>query len=169
MTESGQRLSVARTIPVAASQIFEILSTPRRHMDLDGSDMLRGVVFDQPITSVGDTFTMKMHRLGRDYLMINYVVEFELDRRIGWEPAPGDIDTAGGDRARIGVPSGYRWSYQLEPASDQATIVTEIFDCGPPENQWIIESEGGSWINGSTTLRDSMTATLERLAGMCAN
>jgi hypothetical protein len=33
---------------------------------------------------------MKMHRLGDDYLMLNYVVEFEPDRRIFWEPAPGD-------------------------------------------------------------------------------
>ena len=28
---------------------------------------------------------MKMHRLGDDYLMLNYVVEFEPDRRIFWE------------------------------------------------------------------------------------
>ena len=31
---------------------------------------------------------MKMHRLGDDYLMLNYVVEYERDRRIFWEPAP---------------------------------------------------------------------------------
>jgi hypothetical protein len=44
---------------------------------------------DRPISDVGDTFTMKMNRLGDDYLMFNYVVEFEPDRRIFWEPAPG--------------------------------------------------------------------------------
>ena len=59
-------------------------------MDFDGSDMLRGALGDRPLSGVGDTFTMRMHRLGDDYLMINYVVEFEPDRRIFWEPAPGD-------------------------------------------------------------------------------
>jgi len=41
---------------------------------------------------------MKMHRLGDDYLMLNYVVEFEPDRRIFWEPAP---ETLLGPRAMI--------------------------------------------------------------------
>ncbi len=59
-------------------------------MDFDGSDLLRGTVFNRPISDIGDTFTMKMNRLGRDYLMLNYVVEFEPDRRIFSEPAPGD-------------------------------------------------------------------------------
>ena len=36
-------------------------------MDFDGSDMLRGAVVDRPVSGVGDTFTMKMHRLGDDY------------------------------------------------------------------------------------------------------
>jgi hypothetical protein len=58
-------------------------------MDFDGSDMLRGAVLDRPISDVGDTFTMKMHRLGDDYLMINYVVEFEPDRRIFVAPGAG--------------------------------------------------------------------------------
>jgi hypothetical protein len=110
---------------------------------------------------------MKMHRLGRDYLMINYIVEFESNQRISWEPAPGDIDTAGGDRARIGVPSGYRWGYDLTPDGDGATVVTEFFDCGAPDNQWILQNEGGNWINGSNPVRDSMTATLERLDALC--
>ena len=125
--------------------------------------MLRGAVSNRPISDVGDAFTIKMHRLGRDYLMINYVVEFEQNRRIVWEPAPGDIDTAGGDRARIGISSGYRWGYYLTPDGDSATIVTEIFDCGPEENRWILQHEGGSWINGTNSVLDSMTATLERL------
>ena len=58
--------------------------------------MLRGAILDGRISDVGDTFTMKMHRLGDDYLMLNYVVEFEPDRRIFWEPAPGEPPRARG-------------------------------------------------------------------------
>jgi hypothetical protein len=115
------------------------------------------------ITGVGDTFTMRMRRLGRDYLMINYVVEYETDRRISWEPAPGDLETAGGDSTKVGIPSGYRWGYLLTAESDQVTLVTEVFDCGSEENKWILQREDGSWINGTNSVRKSMTETLEKL------
>ena len=90
MTESGKPVEVARRIEAPATRIFGILANPRRHVDFDGSGMLRGALRDRPLINVGDTFTMRMHRLGDDYLMLNFVVEFEPDRRIFWEPAPGD-------------------------------------------------------------------------------
>jgi hypothetical protein len=164
MTDEVGRVEVSRRIDAPAALIFEILANPGRHTDFDGSDMLRGADITRPIAAVGDIFTMKMHRLGRDYLMINYVVEFEPDRRIVWEPAPGDAATAGGDLAKIGVPAGYRWGYNLIPDGETATIVTEVFDCGSEDNARHILSEGGEWINGSNPVRESMVASLERLA-----
>ncbi len=163
MTEGGKPAEVSRRIEAPAALIFEILANPQRHMDFDGSDMLRGAVIDRPMSGVGDTFTMMMHRLGRDYLMLNYVVEFEPDRRIFWEPAPGDLATAGDDPSKVGIPAGYRWGYILTPDGDDATVVTEVFDCGPEENRWILLREGGEWINGTNSVLESMTATLERL------
>jgi hypothetical protein len=160
MSGTSRPVEVTRRIEAPAAVIFEILATPQRHSDFDGSDMLRGVVFDRPITGVGDTFTMKMHRLGRDYLMINSVVEFEPGRRISWEPAPGDIDTAFGDPAKIGVAAGYRWGYILTPDGEDATVVTEVFDYGPFSE---LLRDGGAWINGSTSVQESMRATLENL------
>jgi uncharacterized protein YndB with AHSA1/START domain len=164
MTHETSVVEVSRRIDAPPTRIFEILADPTRHMDFDGSDMLRGVGENRPISAVGDIFTMKMHRLGRDYLMINRVVAFEPDRRIVWEPAPGDAATAGGDPAKIGLPAGYRWGYSLTPDGDNATIVTEVFDRGSEDNARHILSEGGAWINGSTPVRASMTASLERLA-----
>jgi hypothetical protein len=82
MAEESKKVEVSRRIEAPATRIFEILANPHRHLDFDGSGMLRGAVLDRPISNVGDTFTMKMHRLGDDYLMLNYVVEFEPDRRI---------------------------------------------------------------------------------------
>ena len=163
MTEGSKTVEVSRRIGASAAFIFEILANPQRHRDFDGSDMLRGADINRPITSVGDTFTMKMHRLGRDYLMVNYVVEFEQDRRIFWEPAPGDVPTAGGDPSKVGIPAGYRWGYILTPAGDDATVVTEVFDCGPDENRQHLLGDGGAWINGRNSVLESLAATLERL------
>ena len=94
MAEESKPVEVSRRIEAPAALIFKILANPQRHMDFDGSGMVRGAVLDRPISDVGDTFTMRMHRLGDDYLMLNYVVEFEPDRRIFWEPAPGDPSRA---------------------------------------------------------------------------
>ncbi|MDQ6947315.1 MAG: hypothetical protein M3256_13860 [Actinomycetota bacterium] len=158
----GKRVAVSRRIDAPAAVIFGILANPQRHMDFDGSGMLRGAVVDGPISGVGDTFTMKMHRLGDDYLMVNYVVEFEPGRRIFWEPAPGDPSRAeGNDPSKVGIPAGYRWGYILTPDGGDATVVTEVFDCGPLSEELL--SDGGAWINGTNSVLESMTASLERL------
>jgi uncharacterized protein YndB with AHSA1/START domain len=163
MAGENNPVEVSRRIAAPPALIFQIVANPNRHSEFDGSDMLRGTVDDRPISGVGETFTMKMHRLGRDYLMINFVVEFEPDRVFAWEPAPGDLDTAGDDPSKIGVPAGYRWGFRLTPDGDDATVVTEFFDCGPSGNEWILLKEDGKWINGSNSVLESMTATLERL------
>src|ERR1700676_776642 len=162
MGEESKSVEVSRRIEASAALIFKILANPRRHVDFDGSGMLRGVVVDRPIADVGDTFTMKMHRLGDDYLMLNYVVEFEPDRRIFWEPAPGGPSRAGGDDpSKVGIPAGYRWGYILTPDGDDATVVTEVLDCGPFSDELLLD--GGAWINGTNSVLESMKASLERL------
>ena len=166
MTEGSHTVEVSRRIEAPTSLIFEILANPQRHMDFDGSDMLRGAVLDRPISDVGDTFTMKMNRLGDDYLMLNYVVEFEPDRRIFWEPAPGDPSrTDGDDPSKVGIPAGYRWGYILTQDGDDGTVVTEVFDYGTvtEEMRQSMLSDGGEWINGNNSVRESMTASLEKL------
>jgi hypothetical protein len=167
MAEESKWVEVSRRIEAPAALIFKILANPQRHVDFDGSGMLRGAVLDRPIADVGDTFTMKMHRLGDDYLMLNYVVEFEPDRRIFWKPAPGDPSRAeGNDPSKVGIPAGYRWGYILTPDGDDATIVTEVFDYGPlPED---LLRDGGAWINGTNSVLESMAASLERLGKISA-
>jgi len=166
MSEEIKPIEVSRRIGAPAGLIFEVLANPQRHMDFDGSGMLRGAILDRDISEVGDTFTMKMHRLGDDYLMLNYVVEFEPDRRIFWEPAPGDPSRAeGDDPSKVGIPAGYRWGYILTPDGDDATVVTEVFNFGTvTENvRSSLLSDGGAWINGKNPMVESMTASLKKL------
>jgi hypothetical protein len=155
-------VQVSRRIGAPAHEIFRILADPGRHSDLDGSGMLRGAASNTVVSGVGDVFVMKMHypALG-DYEMDNHIVEYELDRRIGWEPAAGR-----GHPGRSGNPAenrwGHRWSYELTPDGPHATVVTEIYDCSrAPEEQRVGMDNGNSWI-------ESMTKTLERLDGLCA-
>ncbi len=168
MAEKSKLIQVSRRIEAPAALIFEILANPQRHMDFDGSGMLRGPLVDSPISKVGDTFMMKMNRLGDDYLILNYVVEFEPHRRIFWEPAPGDISRAeDNDPSKVGIPAGYRWGYVLAPDGDDTTVVTEVFDYGPLSES--LFRDGGAWINGTNSVRESMTASLERLEKICAS
>ncbi|HEX3923388.1 MAG TPA: SRPBCC family protein [Streptosporangiaceae bacterium] len=142
---------VSRRIGAPADAIFAVLADPRRHTEIDGSDMLRGAVTETPVTGVGDEFVLKMYlaRVGGDYEMINRVVEFEPGRRITWEPRRNDID----DPA-----AGHLWGYELTPDGDRATIVTEVYDCSawPEQDRVAILDNGRNWI-------EAMLKTLQRL------
>lgn len=162
MADGHRLIEASRRIGAPADRIFEILADPHRHVEFDGSGMLRGAVLDRPFSKVGDTFTMKMHRLGDDYLMLNYVVVFEPAQCISWEPAPGDPSRAeGNDPSKVGIPAGYRWGYTLVQDGDDATLVTEVFDYGPLPDELL--RDGGAWINGTNPLLESMEASLEKL------
>jgi uncharacterized protein YndB with AHSA1/START domain len=160
---SSYAVSVSRRIEAPAETIFRVLANPARHPDLDGSGMLRSVVTNRVISAVGDVFVMKMYfeRLG-DYEMNNRVVEFELNRRIAWEPEPGQGHP---DAAESGTPAakwGHRWAFDLQPDGEGATVVTEIYDCSlVPEVERQQMDNGRMWIS-------SMTATLEHLDKLCA-
>ncbi len=167
MPDEGTSIRASRRIGAPADRIFEILADPQRHVEFDGSGMLRGAVLGRPVSRAGDTFTMRMHRLGDDYLMINYVVEFEWARRIFWEPAPGDASRAeDDDPSKVGIPAGYRWGYLLVPDGDDATLVTEVLDYGPlPDG---VFRDGGAWINGTSPVVVSMEASLAKLEEISA-
>jgi hypothetical protein len=169
MFDDSTSVQVSRRIEASAARIFDILADPQRHTDLDGSShftgegkMLQGAVSNDTITGVGDIFVMKMNFEGvGDYVMQNHVVEYERNRRIGWEPAPGDEAASDDGRFPIGVPSGHRWSFQLIPDGPDATVVTEFYnDASAPEELREATHNGEEWI-------DSMTATLARLDEIC--
>ena len=142
-----QPVAVSRRICAPAHDIFQVLANPLRHPELDGSESLRGAGSAAVISGVGDVFVMKMYfaHIG-DYEMNNHVVEYEQDRRIGWEPEAG----RGHPNAAPGSPEparwGHRWSYQLTPDGPDATIVTEIYDCSrAPEEERAGMDNGNVW------------------------
>jgi RNA polymerase sigma-70 factor, ECF subfamily len=157
-----QPVAVSRRICVPAHDIFQVLANPVRHPEFDGSESLRGAGSAAVISGVGDVFVMKMYfpHLG-DYEMNNHVVEYEQDRRIGWEPEAGRGHPAatpdGPDPARW----GQRWSYELTPDGPDATIVTEIYDCSrAPQAERDGMDNGKVWAG-------AMAETLGRLDELC--
>jgi uncharacterized protein YndB with AHSA1/START domain len=156
MDEDYQPVAVSRRIGVPARDIFRILADPARHPEFDGSESLRGAATTAVISAVGDVFVMKMFfpHIG-DYEMNNHVVEYEQDRRIGWEPA------AGRGHPGAGGSWGQRWTYQLTPDGPDATVVTEIYDCSR-----VPEPERAGMDNGRVWTA-AMAETLQRLEALC--
>jgi hypothetical protein len=164
MTEGEhQPVTVSRRICAPAHDIFRLLASPVRHPEFDGSESLRGAGSTAVISGVGDVFVMKMcfPHIG-DYEMNNHVVEYEQDRRIGWEPAAGRGHPNAAPDSSESARWGHRWSYQLTPDGPDATIVTEIYDCSQaPEEERVEMDNGNIWAA-------AMAATLERLDALCA-
>jgi hypothetical protein len=157
-----QPVVVSRRICAPAHDIFHILANPARHLELDGSGSLRGAVSAGMISGVGDVFVMRMHfaHLG-DYEMNNHVVEYEQDRRIGWEPEAGRGHPAAATGSAQPSRWGHRWSYQLTPDGPDATVVSEIYDCAR------VPAEERDQMDNGNVWAESMARTLERLEALC--
>lgn len=102
------------TIEIAApaAAIFSILANPHRHADIDGSGTLNAGIEGPERLSLGATFKVRVTQRKRfSYPTRNKVVEFEENRRIAWKHWGPQI-----------------WRYELEPAGEGSTLVTETFD-----------------------------------------
>ncbi len=119
MFEKTETSIVVRdSVEVPAAALFAVLADPVRHLEIDGSGMLRPGADSRPITGVGQVFTMEMHypSLG-DYRTENHVVQFEDGRSIAWMTA------------REGrPPAGVRWTWELQPETDGRTTVVHTYD-----------------------------------------
>ncbi|MEV2276105.1 SRPBCC family protein [Nocardiopsis sp. NPDC049922] len=105
------QISRSVTVKASAKHVFDLVASPARHVEFDGSGTVRGVVSGPARLSPGSRFGMTMRLFGLPYRMTNRVVEFEQDRLIAWR--------------HIG---SHRWRYELEELSEGVTRVTETFD-----------------------------------------
>ncbi len=140
-------VTVEGYVPASPAAVFDLLADPSRHLDLDGSGTLRGVMEGPSRLSLGARFGMNM-KAGASYTMMNEVVEFELNRRIAWQARP-TISLA---RKVIG---GRVYRYELEPQGD-GTLVRETWDISQERIPSLVWGLRGS-------VRRSMERTLRRI------
>jgi hypothetical protein len=121
---SSERISATRRIAAPASKIFEIVSSPDGHIQIDGSGMLEASPEAKPLTAVGDTFDMDMDRTPLNdipnlvkYNVRNTVTQFVPDRLIEWTVGSADRP-----------PLGHVYGWQIEPVSDTESEVTNYCD-----------------------------------------
>ena len=107
---SEQIVSASRVINATPEQIFELLTDPARHGEIDGSGMVQQARGDNQRLEMGSKFGMDMKLGFIPYRITNEVVEFDENRLIAWQ--------------HFGK---HRWRYELEPV-DGGTKVTESFD-----------------------------------------
>jgi len=109
-TGNEQIKSARIVINAPAEKIFEILSNPRRHKEIDGSSTIQENISGPEKLVLGSKFGMKMH-LGVDYRIRNTVVEYSENSLIGWRHVGRWI-----------------WRYELVNMGPNLTQVTETFD-----------------------------------------
>ncbi|GAB3526703.1 SRPBCC family protein [Arthrobacter monumenti] len=117
MTE--QRITATRTIDAPADAIFNVLSNPERHAQIDGSGLVQSDEKTDRITGVGQTFTMNMDwdKMGGGYKTENYVIGFDENKLLAWKTA-----TQGEE------PPGWQWIWELRPQGPDSTEVSITYD-----------------------------------------
>lgn len=140
-------VTVERVIASPPAPIFDLLASPGRHREIDGSGLLRDA-FDGPDRlCLGAHFGMDM-KAGAPYRMVNEVVEFEPDRLIAWQPRPA--------APLLGrVIGGRIFRYELEPVPG-GTRVRETWDISQERIPPLV-------VGLRAATRRGMTRTLERI------
>ena len=142
-------VSISTCVAAPASVVFDLLTDPENHLRIDGSHMIRGVAGGEPLSAVGDQFTMRMRHVV-PYRSVNTVVAFEPGRVIAWQT----WSHLAGRR----VLGGQIWSYELEPVAPGITEVIETYDWSRARLPWVIRAGGYPERMGA-----AMAETLHRL------
>lgn len=117
-----RQVSDTRVIDAPAAEIFELLADPAKHPLIDGSGTVLAARSTGPRRlKLGDKFGMDM-KMGRQYKILNTVVEFEEQRLIAWRHF-----------------YGHRWRWQLRDLGDGRTEVTETFDWSTARIGFLLE------------------------------
>ena len=114
-----KRITVQRTIDAPTPDVFDVLSNPERHPELDGSGFVISDEKTDRITGTGQVFRMNMSgdHMGGDYQTDNTVTGFDPNHLLAWQTAPADTD-----------PPGWEWTWELTAQGSDATDVRLTYD-----------------------------------------
>lgn len=114
-----QSITVQRTIDAPTQAVFDVLSNPERHPELDGSGFVVSEEKTDRITGTGQVFRMNMTgpHMGGDYQTDNTVTGFDHNHLLAWQTAPADTE-----------PPGWQWTWELVAQGSAATDVRLTYD-----------------------------------------
>jgi len=125
-----KRITVQRTIDASTQDVFEVLSNPERHSELDGSGFVVSDEKTDRITGTGQVFRMNMtgDHMGGDYQTDNTVTGYDPNHLLAGQTAPADTE-----------PPGWEWTWELAAQGSDATEVTLTYDWSKVTDPGILE------------------------------
>ncbi|WP_420452142.1 polyketide cyclase [Ilumatobacter sp.] len=147
-------ITVERTIPASSKELFDILTNPHRHEDLDTSGFVRGIEHGDRLNEVGQVFTMNMNgdHMGGDYQTDNVVSALDDNRMVGWKTAPAGTK-----------PPGWEWLWMLDSQGSDSTDVRLTYDWGDVDDQDLLEKVGFPLVT-----EDQLEESLGKLASVAS-
>ncbi|WP_188587351.1 SRPBCC family protein [Gordonia jinhuaensis] len=143
-------VTVERVIDSPVNEIFDVLSNPHRHLELDGSGFIRSVEHGDRITEVGQVFTMNMEgaHMGGEYKTDNHVTGYAKDKLLAWQTAPVGTE-----------PPGWEWVWELESQGPDSTLVRHTYDWSKVTDKDLLQK-----VKFPLVTEDELEDTLGRLA-----
>jgi len=153
MTDTA--ITVQREIPSSAKELFDVLSNPHRHPELDGSGFVLGLSKGDRLTRVGQKFTMNMTgvHMGGEYQTDNFVSAFDEDKMIGWRTAPAGTE-----------PPGWEWLWELKAGGSDSTTVSLTYDWSKVTDKALLTKIGFPLVSEGA-LEDSLGKLAESTSG----
>jgi hypothetical protein len=121
-------ITVQREIPASSKAIFDVVTLPARHPELDASGFVRSDDRTDRITEVGQTFRMNMSgdHMGGEYQTDNLVTGYDPDKLVAWKTAPAGQE-----------PPGWEWRWELKAQGPDSTEVTLTYDWSKVEPEFL--------------------------------
>lgn len=150
-----KQITVERVIQASSDAIFDVLSNPQRHAELDGSGFVKGDVGSNRIQQVGDVFTMDMagEHMGGEYQTENHVTGYSPNRLLAWQTAPA------GEQ-----PPGWQWVWELESQGSGSTLVRHTYDWSGVTDKDLLAKVQFPLVS-QAQLEDTLTRLDEAVAG----
>jgi uncharacterized protein YndB with AHSA1/START domain len=148
---NDKNISVSRRIDASTAAVFDVLSNPERHAELDGSGFVLSDEKSDRITGTGQVFRMNMSgdHMGGEYQTDNTVTGYDANHLVAWQTAPADTD-----------PPGWEWVWQLEAQGSDATEVTLTYDWSKVTDQELLKK-----ISFPLVDKVALERSLDNLAG----
>lgn len=143
-------ITVSRTIDAPAPEIFDVLTLPQRHKEIDGSGFVVSDDRTDRITAVGQVFTMNMtgDHMGGDYQTENHVTGYDPNTLVAWTTAPAGSE-----------PPGWEWMWELKAQGPDSTDVTLTYDWSKVTDKQVLQQ-----VHFPLVAKEQLEASLGNLA-----